>query len=143
MTQNCISTHGIQIPSLLDSSSEVTLLWQSYFNKHILPKTKLATGEKADAHTLFRLTVVNDVEMPIRMYIELDFTFLRLKVPNVGVLIEEEPNQVLDKEHQTKLTGIIGWNLIQLSYNTFIEKYGTTGFDLFICPEGVNPLLFS
>ena len=40
----CISTHAIQIPSLLDSSSEVTLLWQSYFKKHILPKIKLATG---------------------------------------------------------------------------------------------------
>ena len=25
----------------------------------------------------------------------------------------------------------------------FTEKYGTTGFDSFICPEGVNPLLFS
>ena len=25
----------------------------------------------------------------------------------------------------------------------FIKKYGTTGFDSFICPEGVNPLLFS
>ena len=40
----CISAHGIQIPSLLDSSSEVTLLWQSYFDQDILPKIKLATG---------------------------------------------------------------------------------------------------
>ena len=32
----CISTFGIQIPSLLDCGSKVTLLWQSYFNKHIL-----------------------------------------------------------------------------------------------------------
>ena len=69
------SAHGSQIPSLLDSSSEVTLLWWSYFNKPILPKIKLATGEKADAHTLFRLTVANDGQMPIRMYTELDFTF--------------------------------------------------------------------
>ena len=66
-----------------------------------------------------------------------------LKVPKVGVLITEEPNQVLDKKHQTRLPGIIGWNLIWLSYDVFIKKYGTTGFDSFICPEGVNPLLFS
>ena len=66
-----------------------------------------------------------------------------LKVPKVGVLIAEEPNQVLDKKHQTRLPGIIGWNLIRLSYDVFIKKYGTTGFDSFICPEGVNPLLFS
>ena len=106
----CISAHGIQIPSLLDSGSEVTLLRQSYFDQHILPKIKLATGEKADAHCLFRLTVANDGQMPIRMYTELDLTFLGLKVPKVGVLIVEELNQVLDKKHQTRLPGIIGWN---------------------------------
>ena len=139
----CISAHGIQIPSLLNSGSEVTLLWQSYFNKHILTKIKLASGDKANTHTLFKLTVGNDGQMPIKMYTELDLTFLGLKVPNVGMLITEEPNKVLDKKHQTKLPGIVGWNLFQLSYNMFIQKYGTTGFDSFMCPEGVNPLLFS
>ena len=100
-------------------------------------------GEKANTHNLFRLTVANDGQMPIRMNTELDFTFLGIKVPNVGMLIAEEPNQVLNKEHQTKLPGIIGWNLIWLSYNTFIKIYGTTRFNSFIYPEGVNPLLFS
>ena len=56
----CISAHGIQIPSLLDSGSEVTLLWQLYFDQHILPKIKLAMGEKANAHCLFKLPVAND-----------------------------------------------------------------------------------
>ena len=139
----CISAYGIQIPSLLDSGSEVTLLWQLYFDQHILPKIKLATGEKANAHCLFKLTVANDGQMPIKMYTKLDLTFLGLKVPKVGVLIAEEPNQVLDKKHQTRLPGIIGWNLIWLSYDVFIQKYGTTGFDSFICLEGVNPLFFS
>ena len=139
----CISAHGFQIPSLLDSGSEVTLLQQSYFDQHILPKIKLATGEKANAHCLFKLTVANDGQMPIKMYTKLDLTFLGLKVPKVGVLIAEELNQVLDKKHQTRLPGIIGWNLIWLSYDVFIKKYGTTGFYSFICPEGVNPLLFS
>ena len=108
----CISTHEIQIPSLLDSSSKVTLLQQSYFNKHILPKIKPATGEKADVHNLFKLMVANDGQMPVKMYTELDLTSLGLKVPKVGVLIAEEPNQVLDKKHQTRLPGIVGWNLI-------------------------------
>ena len=138
-----ISAHGIQIPSLLDSGSKVTLLQQLYFDQYILPKIKLATGEKANAHCLFKLTAANDGQMPIKMYTELDLTFLGLKVPKVGILIAEEPNQVLDKKHQTRLPGIIGWNLIQLSYDMFVQKYGTTGFDSFICPEGVNPLLFS
>ena len=138
----CISAHGIQILSLLDSGSEVTLLWQSYFNKHILLKIKLPTGEKADAHTLFKLTVANDGQMPIKMYTELDITFLGLKVLNVGMLIAEELNQVLDKKHKTKLPGIVWWNLIQLSYNVFIQKYGTTGFNSFMYTEGVNPYYF-
>ena len=43
----CISAHGIQIPSLLDSGSEVTLLRQLYFDQHILPKIKLAMGEQS------------------------------------------------------------------------------------------------
>ena len=59
------------------------------------------------------------------------------------MLIAEEPNQVLDKEHQTKLNEVVGWNLIWLSYNTFIQEYGTTGYDSFKCPEGVDPLIFS
>ena len=139
----CISSCGIKIPSLLDSGSEVTLLWQSYFNKHILPKIKPAMVEKATAHSLLKLTVTNDGQMPTKMYIKLNLTFLGLKVPNVGMLFTEEPNQVLDKEHQTKLSEIVGWDLIQQSYNTFIKEYGTTGFDSFKCPEGFDPLLFS
>ena len=48
----CISAHGFQIPSLLDSGSKVTLLQQSYFDQHILPKIKPATGEKANVHSV-------------------------------------------------------------------------------------------
>ena len=138
----CISAHGIQIPPFLNSTSKGTLLQQSYFDKHILPKTEPATGEKANTHTFFNLSVANDGQMPIKMYTELDLTFWGLKVLNVSVLITEEPNQVLDKKHQTRLPGIVGWNLIWLSY-VFVQKYRTAGFDSFMCPEGVNPLLLS
>ena len=139
----CISAHGIQIPSLLDLGSDVTLLRQAYFEKHLLPKIKEATGEKAKAHQLFHLTVANNGQLPVKMYTELDINFLGLKVPNVGVLIVDDPTQVLDKKHKTKLPGIVGWNLIWLSYNAFVEQYGASGFDSFVCLEGVNPLLFS
>ena len=119
------------------------LLRQSYFEKHLLPKIQVATSEKTDAHHLFHLMVANDGQLPVKMYMELDINFLALKVPNVGILIVEDPSQVLDKKHQSKLPGIVGWNLIWLSYNAFVEKYGASGFDSFVCPEGVNPLLFS
>ena len=80
--------------------------------------------EKTKTHTLLRLIVANDGQRPMRMYTELNFTFLAFKVPNAGVLITEEPNQVLDKEHQTKVPGMVGWNFIQISYNKFIQIYG-------------------
>ena len=117
----CISAHGIQIPSLLDLGSDMMLLRQAYFEKHLLPKIQAVTSEKAKAHQLFHLTVANDGQLPIKMYTELDINFLGLRVPNVGVLIIDNPSQVLGKKHQTKLPGIVGWNLIQLSYNAFVE----------------------
>ena len=63
-------------------------------------------SKKADAHKLFNLTVANDGQLPIKMYTELDITFLGLKVPNVGMLVIENPSQVLDKKHQSKVPGI-------------------------------------
>ena len=137
------SAYGIQVPSLLDSDSKVMLLRQSYFDQHLLPKIILVTSDKANAHQLFNLTVTNDGQLLVKMYTELDITFLGLKVPNVGIPVVEDPSQVLDKKHQSNLSGIVGWNLVQLSYNALVEKYGTSGFSSFTCPEGVNPLLFS
>ena len=100
-------------------------------------------GEKSDAHILFNLTATNDGQLPIKQYIELDVNFMGLKVQNVGFLIIDEPNKVLEKKHHTKLPGIIGWNLIWLAFKVFMNKYGEESFNSFQCPVGVNPLLFS
>ena len=103
-----ISAYGIQIPSLLDSGSEVTLLWQSYIEQYLLENINLVTSEKAKTHSLFRPRVTKVGQLPIKMYTEPGITFLGLKVPKVGVLIAEDPNQVLDKKHQTRLPGNVG-----------------------------------
>ena len=139
-----ISSNGVQIPSLLDSGIEVSLICQSYFTEHLLPKIETPPkGEKAGANILFSLTVANDGQLPMKTYIELDINFLGLKVPNASFLILEEPNRVLDRQHQTKPPGIIGWNLIWLTYQVFVGKYGGEKFNPFECSGGVNPLLFS
>ena len=80
-------------------------------------------GKKVDAHVLFNLTLVNHGQLPIKMNVELDVNFLELKVPNVGFLILEEPNRILEREHHTEHPGIIGWNLICLTYKVY-GKYG-------------------
>ena len=107
-----ISAHGIQMPSLLDSGCEMLLLRQSYFEQHLLPKIQVVTSEKVEAHQLFHLMVANDGQLPVKMYTELDINFLGLKVLNVGILVVEDLSQVLDKIHQSKLPGIVGWNLV-------------------------------
>ena len=119
-----IPSKGVQLPSLLVSSSEVSLICHSYFKEHLLPRIETPMGEKSDAHILFNLMGANDGQLPMKTYVELDITFLGLKVPNVGFLILEEPNRVLDKKHQTKLPGIIDWNLIWLTYKVLLKNMG-------------------
>ena len=46
------------------------LLRQSYFDQHLLPKIKVVTNEKAEAHQLFHLTVTNDGQLPVKLYAE-------------------------------------------------------------------------
>ena len=78
--------------------------------------------------------VTNDKKLLIKMYTELDITFLGLKMLNVYMLIIDDPSQLLDKKHQSKLPGIVGWNLVWLSYNVFVKRYGTSGFNSLTCP---------
>ena len=55
-----ISCKGVQMPSLLDSGYEVSLIHHTYFKEHLLPRIETPSGEKANAPALFNLTVVND-----------------------------------------------------------------------------------
>ena len=104
-----------KIPSLLDSGSQVTLIHQSFFEQEILPHIKPSDGEKAKAHQLFQLTAANNGKLPVSMYVELDLDFLGIVVPKVGVLITQEPSVLLETCHETKLPGVVGWNLIKLA----------------------------
>ena len=137
-----VASMGVQIPSLLDSGSKVSLIRHSYFKEHLLPKIGMPMGEKSEAHNLFNLTAANDGQLPTRKFIKWDVNFMGLKVPNVGFLVIDEPNKVLEKKTHTKLSGIISWNLMWLVFEVFKNKYGEESFNSFQCPVGVNPLLF-
>ena len=50
-----LDVQGKGVPSLLDSGSMVTLIWEGYFEKNILPLLKTSPGELTEAHSLFRL----------------------------------------------------------------------------------------
>ena len=63
-TKSSILSKGVQIPSLLDSGSKVSLIHYSYFKEHLLPTIEAPMGEKSDAHILFNLTAANDGQLP-------------------------------------------------------------------------------
>ena len=109
-----------RILSLLDPSSQVTLIHQNYFKQEIPPHIRPSSGEKAEA---VQLTAANHGKLPLSMYVESDLDFLGLIVPKAGVLFTQEPNELLDDCHKTKLPGNISWNLIKLSYQVFVETF--------------------
>ena len=41
------------------------------------------------------------------------------------------------------LAWLVGWNLIKLAYEVFVQNYGLLCLENFDCPTGVSPLLFS
>ena len=57
-------------------------------------------------------------------------------------MITQNPNEVLDSEHKTRLPGTVGWNLVRLAYEEFTKEHNPIVFENFKCLEGVEPLLF-
>ena len=49
---------------------------------------------------------------------------------------------MLDLEHKTRLSNIVGWNLVRLAYKEFTKEHKPIVFENFECLEGVEPLLF-
>ena len=132
-----------RIPSLLYCGSQLTLICQSFLEQEILPHIRPSDGGKTEVHQLFQLTAANNGKLPISLYVELDLDFLGIFVPKVGVPITQVPNELLDTCYKTKLPGVIGWNLVKLAYEVFVQKYGELCLENFDCPTGVSPLLFS
>ena len=89
---------------------------------------------KNKACSLFKLTAANDGQLPVILYIKLDMYLLGLKVLKVGFPITKDPDLILDNKHQTKLPGVVGWNMIWLVYEEFVRKYPSV-FDMFLCSE--------
>ena len=134
---------GETMPSLLDSSSMVSFIWQAYFNRYFRLWLGPAEGAIAEAPNLFDLKSANGGGIPLSRYVELDIEFLGLKVARVRFSITQNPNKVLNPEHKTRLPNIMGWNLVRLAYEEFTKKHNPIVFENFECLEGVEPLLFS
>ena len=117
-------------------------MWKTYFNRYFRPQLEPAEGAVAEAHNLFDLKSDNDGGIPLSWYVELDIQFLVLEVPRVRFLINQNPNEVLDPEHKTRMPSIIGWNVERLAYEEFSREHNAIVFENIECPEGVGALLF-
>ena len=71
-----LDIQGKGVPSLMDSGSMVTLIWEGYFEKNILPLLKSSPGELSEAHSLFRLSAANNGVMLVPRYFEADIQLL-------------------------------------------------------------------
>ena len=116
----CIETMGKPLQSLLDTGSQINLLQEAYYEKHLAPLLAHAKGELAEAINLFSWTVANDENLPPMWYIELYITFLGPVVPKVGFLVVKNPNTFIKDKRKTKLPGIVGWNLIGWHMKNFL-----------------------
>ena len=69
------------LPALLDSGSEVTLVRESFFHKYIEPIVASPSGDKANAHNLFKLSGMEQGQLPVSRYFELDVELLGSRYP--------------------------------------------------------------
>ena len=136
-----MSIHCYGIPR--SKSSMVTLIHETYFNKHILPLLHGTVEELAEAHSLFQLSAANNQDMPVSKYFEADVTILGFRVPSVGFLVVKDPKTVLEPQHSTQSPGVIGCNLIWLGCEEFGKAFGFEAFKTFMCPKKVHPLIFA
>ena len=130
------------VPSLLDSESMVSLMWQDHFNRYFRLQLGPAEGSVAETYHMFNFTSASGGAIPLFTYVKLHVEFLGLQVTRVRFLSTQNPNDILDPEHKTRLPGITGWNLVKLAYQEFLKKYNTDVFEDSECPDRVNPLLF-
>ena len=77
---------GESVPSLLDSGSIVSLIWQDHFNIYFRLELGPMEGSVADTHHMFDLTSASDGAIPLSRYVELDVEFLKLRVLRVRFL---------------------------------------------------------
>ena len=134
---------GKGVPSLLDLGSMVTMIWEGYFEKNILPLLKTSLGELSEAHLLFKLSAANKSAMLVLRYFEANIKLLGFPVPQVGFLMVRDHNKLLEPQHSTQLLGVIGCNLIQLGCEEFGRIHGFEPLENFQCPSNIHPMVFT
>ena len=139
-----LKAKGTEFKSLLDFGSMVSLMNESLFRSQLASFITPMAGDKVNAHQLFNLKGVEDGQVPLSKYFEMDVEIRGFKIPQVGFLVKKDNAPLLDsKGKSSRLPAIAGCNLIRLGMEEFIRQYSHAPFELFECPKDFDPLLFS
>ena len=129
--------------SILDSGSMVTLMTQSYFEKHLRNPISDNTPGSAEAHQLFNLKGAGENQIPSAKYFSCDISIGGVTIPEVGILVKTDRQLTTSKGVKTRLPVIVGCNLFRLATFKIICDYGEEVLKLFECPQHFDPLFFS
>ena len=139
-----MSVKGKPTRSLLDSSSEVTLVNESYYKEHIEHRLVPSSGLYNNSHNLFSLRGIEEGHVPLSKHFECDIEVGGQIVHRVGILVKKDKVPLVDsKGRKAKTPALLGSNLIRIAVNEFCETFGEDCLRLFKCPMGISPLWFS
>ena len=139
-----MSIKGKPTRSLLDSSSEVTLVNESYYKEHIEHRILPSSGSYNNSHNLFSLRGIEEGHVPLSKHFECNIEVGGQLVHRIGILVKKDKIPLVDsKGRKAKTPALLGSNLIRIAVNEFCETFGEDCLRLFECPKGISPLWFS
>ena len=84
-----LKAKGTKFKSLLDFGSMVSLMNESLFRSQLASFITPMAGDKVNAHQLFNLKGVEDGQVPLSKYFEMDVEIRGFKIPQVGFLVKK------------------------------------------------------
>ena len=120
-----MSVKGKSTRSLLDSSSQVTLINESYYKEHIEHHLVPSSGSYNNSHNLFSLQGIEEGHVPLSKHFECDIEVGGQIVHRVGILVKKDKVPLVDsKGRKAKTPALLGSNLIRIAVNEFCETFG-------------------
>ena len=120
-----MSIKGKPTRSLLDSSSEVTLVNESYYKEHIEHRLLPSSGSYNNSHNLFSLRGVEEGHVPLSKHFECDIEVGGQMVHRVGILVKRDKIPLVNsKGRKAKTPALLSSNLIRIAVNEFCETFG-------------------
>ena len=120
-----MSIKGKPTRSLLDSGSEVTLVNESYYKKHIENCLLPSSGLYNNSHNLFSLRGIEEGHVPLSKHFECNIEVGGQLVHRVSILVKKDKIPLVDSKGQkNKTPALLGSNLIRIAVNEFCETFG-------------------